>query len=229
VVSIPVPLAAAVERWRERGRPEQSPTVYSRRAWAEQLPEFGDVVEWLPVELDRAAVLDAVGQLAGAADWPLSSFVVTQIWGYGTRGYGPTRVRRVLDGAGGRARPALAEAVARVRAGSPEDGLAVLASEEHRLKGLGMSFATKFLFFMDPTQRALILDQFVADWLKEHAGLRLPLQPLSAEPYHRYLEAMSRWAEALGLPPARLEEVLIGEAAAMRRRSEWAVRSPETA
>jgi len=221
--AVPLPVQAAVARWRERGSPHQGATMYKREAWIQRFPEFHDVIAELPAELDRAAVSREVARLENAPDWPLSSFVVTQIWGYGTRGYGPARVRAVLDEAGERARPALAESVRRLRAGAPEDGLEVLAGEDHRLKGLGMSFATKFLFFMDPRRRALVLDDFVAGWLKDNAGLRLTLYPLSKRHYGRYLEAMHGWAHALGLEPAALEEVLFAEAANSRPRSDWSV------
>lgn len=220
---VPLSVQDAVRRWRERGRPGQGATVYKREVWIERLPEFSAVIAELPAELDRAAVLREVERLAAAPDWPVSSFVVTQIWGYGTRGYGPARVRAVLDEAGERARPGLAEAVRRLGAGTPEDGLEVLAGQEHRLKGLGMSFATKFLFFMDPHRRALVLDDFIAGWLKDNAGLRLTLHPLSKRHYGRYLEVMHAWSGALGLEPATLEEVLFAEAANSRPRSDWSV------
>jgi hypothetical protein len=219
---VPPAVRTAVERWRARGCPPQGPTSYNRVAWIERLPEFEAVIAQLPDDLDRGAVQAEVDRLAHSADWPLSSFVVTQIWGYGTRGYGPSRVRRVFDEAGARARPALAEAVARLRAGTPEDGLAVFESEKHKLKWLGTSFATKFLFFMDPQRRALVLDDFVAGWLNENAALRLTVQPLSSRHYATYLTAMHDWAGRLELPAATIEEVLFADAAKDRPRSDWA-------
>ena len=101
--------------------------------------------------------------------------------------------------------------------------MAVFERDEHKLKWLGMSFATKFLFFMDPHRRALVLDDFVAGWLNEHAGLRVRLYPLAARHYAAYLEAMYEWADRLELRPDALEEVLFAEAANERPRSDWAV------
>jgi hypothetical protein len=218
---VPRAVQEAVARWRDRGSPDQGPTMYRREAWMERLPRFRAVIADLPAELDRTAVSRELERLAAAPDWPLPSFVVTQVWGYGMRGYGPARVARVLTESGLRVVPALTEAVARLRVGAPEDALAVFEGDEHKLKYLGTSFATKFLFFMDPTRRALVLDDFVADWLNEHVGLRLRLQPISTGEYRRYLTAMYEWAAAQGLTPDKLEEIVFAAAADARPHSDW--------
>ncbi len=72
-------------------------------------------------------------------------------------------------------------------------------------------------------RRALVLDDFVADWLRVNARLRLLLRPVKPQHYAAYLNAMNNWATRLGLSASTLEEVLFAEAASERPRSEWAV------
>jgi hypothetical protein len=92
-----------------------------------------------------------------------------------------------------------------------------------RLPGLGPAFGTKFLYFCSPpgTCPALILDRLVADWLSEHAGLRLNQIRWSASTYLRYLTAMSGWADEMALPADKLE-VCIFMAAAADTGGQWA-------
>jgi hypothetical protein len=134
---VPQAVQEAVTRWRDRGSPDQGPTKYRREAWMERLPRLRAVIADLPAELDRAAVSRELERLAAAPDWPLPSFVVTQIWGYGTRGYRPARVARVLTEGGLRVVPALTEAVTRLRVGAPEDAIAVFEGGEHNLSTWG--------------------------------------------------------------------------------------------
>lgn len=218
---VPRAVEEAVSEWRRRGQPAQSPTSYPREAWADRFPEHRELITSLPERLDRAAVREAIAQLDAQPGWATRSFVVTQMWGYGQRGYGPSRVRQVLDDAAQRAEVALSEAAELVNREGPSAAFRAL-SETHKLKGLGTSFATKFLFFSDRSQRALILDDFIAEWLRENADTRLTLQPMHPDHYERYLDLMHGWAEALGLAPAELEEVLFTAGAGGRPRSSWA-------
>lgn len=109
--AIPVAVEEVVAEWRRRGMPRQSPTTYRRDAWAETFPEHRELIMSLPLELNRPAVREVIAKLDAGPAWAVRSFVVTQIWGYGDRGYGPSRVRRVLDDAEDRADSALAEAL----------------------------------------------------------------------------------------------------------------------
>ena len=84
-----------------------------------------------------------------------------------------------------------------------------------RLPGLGPAFGTKFLYFCSPPgDPALILDRLVADWLGEHAGLRLNQIRWSASTYLRYLTAMAGWADEMALPADKLEACIFMAAAA---------------
>jgi hypothetical protein len=124
-------------------------------------------------------------------------------------------VRRIIDTAGPDASDRLTAAVARVVADGPVAGFAALAGE-HRLERLGTSFATKFLFFMDPTGRALVLDEFVALWFRRRLGMRLRLHPMSPSDYGRYLDGMHAWADELGLSGEQLEAAVFTSAEADR-------------
>ena len=109
----------------------------------------------------------------------LPAFASAMVWGYGTAGYGPTRVRWVLTGVRGRATlhaPVLATvserlsaAVERVRTGGPIDAFRLMNNEGH-IKYLGGAFFTKWLYFAsavngaDDPAAAPILDKHVRDW-----------------------------------------------------------------
>lgn len=219
--AIPAAVEGSVAEWRRRGMPRQSPTTCRREAWAETFPEHRELIMSLPLELDRPAVREVIAKLDAGPSWAVRSFVVTQIWGYRNRGYGPSRVRRILDDAGDSADGALAEAATLANQDGPVAAFRALAGEL-KLRGLGTAFATKFLFFVDRNERTLILDDFIADWLRENADLRLTLQPMRSRDYERYLDLMHCWAEALGLAPTELEEVLFTAGAGDRPRSPWA-------
>lgn len=68
---------------------------------------------------------------------------------------------------------------------------------------------------------ALILDQLVAGWLKDNAGLRLNQLRWSARTYQRYLTAMSGWADELSVATDELE-VCIFSAEARKAGGQWA-------
>jgi hypothetical protein len=219
IPAAPQPVRDAVDAWRVRGGESQDPSRWARANWVGRFPEYADFLLALPDGLERHAVRRAIEASRGAPDFVMRAFLVSQIWGYGMRGYGPSRVRRILDTAGPAASDRLTAAVARVVEDGPVAGFAALAGE-HRLERLGTSFATKFLFFMDPTGRALVLDEFVALWFKRRLGLRLRLHPMSPADYGRYLEAMHAWAAELGLSGEELEVGVFAAAEADRLRAD---------
>jgi len=105
---------------------------------------------------------------------------------------------------------------------------ALASSDVARLKWLGPSFGTKFLYFRQPRPTktvALILDDFVAKWLAREVGFEVDPVPWSAANYTRYLEQMHAWAAALGIEPDELE-LCIFRAEAARRGSQWADVAP---
>ncbi len=215
----PDALQEAYDHWVQRGRPQQAPTRYRKDAWRRILPEHADLIDTLAEELDRATVRVEIARLGRDDRWPVPAFIITQIWGYGPNNLGPARVRRVLDAAGDQAPVGLAQAARRVTDEGAVAGFSALAGE-HRLTWLSTSFATKYLFFMDPSERALVLDEFVATWIGRHTGARLRLQPMNVRDYRLYLRLIDHWAQELGEHPSCLEQ-LIFETEATERGSAW--------
>ena len=123
--------------------------------------------------------VDALRDLC-AADLLTASF----IWGWGTAGYGPRRLRRIRSRAGDRLEPALRRVLDAVSkdavAPDPVAGYARLyggqASQDRaapgqepwsRLHGFGPAFFTKFLYFGRPRSPRKRLKP-AAGWRGEH-------------------------------------------------------------
>jgi hypothetical protein len=213
---VPVGLRDAVEAWRAEGQPPQNAVAYDRQRWIAALPEHAAILRALPDGLDRQATRGTVEATLAAGD-VLDAFVVSQIWGYGRSGYGPFRVRQILD------QP---EAALHVHASydalcddGPVAGFAAF-SGEHRLRGLGPAFFTKFMYLADPSQRALILDEYVLTWLRERAEVKLSRNARPAD-YARYLEVVGGWSAELDVPAEAVERLIFTAEAMTRPRSTW--------
>lgn len=130
---------------------------------------------------------DYVHERAGGD--PVELFLLSMAWGYGTVGYGPSRVSRIL-----RQPSAPSELAAIVRAtrehGAEEGWKALLHT--HRIKYFGMAFGTKLLYFAgystESRPRPLILDAFVRRALHKLTDLDMPSKGLvHLDDYRRYL------------------------------------------
>jgi Putative 8-oxoguanine DNA glycosylase OGG-like protein len=181
------------------------------------IPESADVVRSLPERLNRAETRRVVSRLLDEDDIG-AAFLVSQIWGYGRRGYGPHRVRRILS---------QDHAIEHLRAAygvlcrdGPISAFATF-SGEHRITGLGPAFFTKFMYFADPNRSALVLDEYVADWLGEHAGMKLVLYPARPSAYREYWNLMQRWAIELEIAADEVEQLIFSSEAVTRPRNEW--------
>jgi hypothetical protein len=177
----------------------------------------------LPEHLDRTAVGQACVHASVSQAEAERSFLAVMAWGYGRVGYGPFRVRRVLDAVSD-ARIQLQAAAGAAAQGRPVDAYACLGDHgAARLPYLGPAFATKFLYFCCSTGRrpALILDRLVSRWLRENAGLAFNEARWSVSTYTRYLETMAGWAGELALAADELE-VCIFSARTRLGDSQWA-------
>jgi hypothetical protein len=149
------------------------------------------------------------------------AFVTAMVWGYGRVGYGPYRTARVLceNPAAG---ATLRDIAALVRNEGGPAAFAWLA--DHRLRYLGVAFATKYLHFAGDGQGkppALILDRLVRDWLREHTGWRVSLA-WDVDDYRRYVEMVTRWAAGLGASsPSQVEYLMFADAASGRSPNQW--------
>jgi hypothetical protein len=178
----------------------------------------------LPEHLDRTAIRQACVHASMSPADAERSFLAVMAWGYGRVGYGPFRVRRVLDAAPN-AGVQLQAAAGAAAEGRPVEAYACLGDHgAARLPYLGPAFGTKFLYFCSSTGRrpALILDRLVARWLRENVGLAFNEVRWSVSTYTRYLETMAGWADELALAADQLE-VCIFSLQARLGDSQWAV------
>ena len=229
---VPEPIRRLVAHWVAEGKPVQAPTPWRRELWLRDFPANAAALRLLPEGLDRAALRAACVEAKSSNDRALAAFLAVMAWGFGDSvGYGRYRTGRIIE-----SRP---DTAARLRTvatildseGGALPGYRALASPEvGRLKGLGPSFGTKFLYFCQPHPTktvALILDDFVAKWLARQVGFEVDPVPWSAANYARYLDQMHAWAATLGIEPDELE-LCIFRAEAARRGSQWADVAPPT-
>lgn len=169
--------------------------------WIDALGGYGGVLEQLPGEIDRVNGRAFALACSESRDGAVAAFIASQIWGYGANGYGPFRLRQAL------AYPdlpaILVQARARVQSDDPVGAFRVLCVER-QVAHVGAAFGSKFLFFVDPHGRALILDRVVRGWLTEHAGLRLRGDRDERE-YAVWLRAASEWAATLKVSVEQVE------------------------
>jgi hypothetical protein len=222
VAVIPHPLRRVVNDWRAAGSHSQDGIVWPRQRWTDRFPSHAAMFALLPDRLSRPVVRRAC---LGAADSPAAAenaFLAVMAWGYGNVGYGPFRVRRLIDASPG-AGAQLQAAASKVADGTPVKAYELLGDTgASRLVGLGPAFGTKFLYFCSPTGRppALILDRLVAAWLRGNTDLSLNETRWSVWTYERYLETMFAWADELGVAADELEACIFS-AQAVLVGSQW--------
>ncbi len=180
-------------------------------------------------KISRGDVLD-IGERVREGTSPATELLVTSfVWGWGTTGFGPSRLRGILDAAGERLEPSLQRALAaafkETDAPDPIAGYAYLyggymsnesdtraapgAQEWARLWGYGPAFFTKLLYFAVPG--ALILDNRLANAVHDLSGLRRLVssagrsRPWTPYRYAVYLQWMRQTAAAAGVEPELLE------------------------
>jgi hypothetical protein len=179
--------------------------------------------------ISRGDVLD-IGRQARAGTRPASALLVASfVWGWGTAGYGPRRLRDILTAAGDRLESALRRALdaadadpaspdpvagyARLYGGDDYPDRAAPGREPwSRLRGYGPAFFTKFLYFSTPG--ALILDNRLANAVHDLSQMPHLItehgQSLAWAPYRYsvYLHWMTQTAQAIGVEQDLLELTL---------------------
>lgn len=222
LAQVPDTLRDAARLWKAAGGNEQPPSRWSPSLWQHQFPEHADYLSALPQPIGRADVAVRCAAAPEGPDQATKAFITAMIWGYGTVGYGWFRTRRVLtdnDGAGEKL--ATVARIARDQGGPA--AFAWLAERPHRLHGLGVAFATKYLFFCAEgghAQPALVLDRLVRNWMSRNLDWELSLE-WDVEDYHEYVNTMSAWAQELDLKPGDLEMLVFQLAANADPRSLW--------
>jgi len=217
---IPDDLLSTAMRWQQAGRPPQRGSSWSLRSWQDGLPEQSDFLATVPNPIDRASAISLCRRAGDEPAAAVHGFVAAMLWGYGMVGYGPFRTARVLHDNDAAAERLQHAAVLARDDGGPAafDWLA-----RHRLRWLGVAFATKYLYFCAATGSAtpaLVLDQLVRDWLADHADWRLSREWNVAD-YRAYVTTVCAWGVELGLPPPDVEMLIFTLAVAALPASQW--------
>ena len=207
---------------------------FSKRHWLDRLP---DKRLW-PVILDdcpqvgswprvNRRIVFTVAEPATTPDAAIRLYVAAAVWGVGLRARNVTRrIWALADGQ--EVGKKLAGAVDLLLTEGPVAAYAALADGACRVKHLGPSFFTKFLYFAgwDRTsgdRQPLILDRYVTFALNELAGLGwTPYGGWTADHYDRYLDYANGWAERWcgGVPPDVVEQTLFEHGRQIARKRE---------
>lgn len=221
---IPHAVVRICERWDAEGRPAQAAAVWQRDRWMAAMPDHARMLRDLPTSLDRSIVRQLVRDEPATTRGMFEAMVIVYAWGWSVTSVGVTRAQSALGAGVERLGSALLAAREAMRLGGPLDGYVALAGP-HRVRGLGPSFGSKFLYFASPKNgRALILDQLVADWLAREQALSLNATRWSVRAYAAYLSAMDEWSSELGISSHQLEEIIFTEEATRRGLATWSAR-----
>jgi hypothetical protein len=208
---VPVPnrLRELLGRWDSEGRQPQSGIGWNRSTWLASLREHQDLLAELPDRLDRDHVTERGRRADEGEDEAVQAFVTAMVWGYGRVGYGAFRTARVLRENDDAPR-VLREVALKTRRDGGAEAFEWL--KQHRLRYLGVSFATKYLFFCSDAEAApaLVLDQRVQRWLRQHADCHVSLD-WKVEDYRRYLCLVTTWARELDLRPDEVEYLMFAD------------------
>jgi hypothetical protein len=196
-------------------------------AW-DQMPGLPDGVPRTG-RVSRGDVFDIAEQVRVRARPATDLLVASFIWGWGAAGYGPRRLRDIINAAGNQLEPSLQRALDAVNADrdapEPVAGYTCLYGGSDypdraapgqrpwaRLRGYGPAFFTKFLYFSTPG--SLILDNRLANAVYNLSQLPHLVtenrQSLNWTPYRYsvYLHWMNQTAQAVGVEPDLLELTL---------------------
>jgi hypothetical protein len=217
---VPPALRDLLTRWETTGRPSQRGSIWSLQPWQLAFPEHGEYLASLPNPINRVDAVEACREAHLGPDAAVRGFLAAMIWGYGRVGYGPYRTARVLNETPGAA-DSLAKAASVARDNGGPAAFEWLA--QNHLLGLGVAFATKYLFFCAPAgdgPPALVLDRLVRGWLARNADWSLRLD-WRVPDYRDYVETVTAWASELGCDPSEIEYLMFAAAASSDSTSQW--------
>lgn len=217
---VPDALRLALASWDNRGRPAQTGSTWSLAGWQRTLPTYASTLASLPNPIARPDVAALAADGDRSIDAATDSFIAAMVWGYGRVGYGAFRTAQVLGGNPHVLRT-LFEVARRTKVHGGPDAFEYLS--RNRLHGLGVAFATKYLYFCSvgsTATPALVLDRLVRNWLAEHAGWRISLD-WRVHAYREYVQTVSVWAKELGLQPAEVEYLVFSDQVSTDPLSQW--------
>lgn len=193
---------------------------FSAKRWRDELP---DPALWPPElntapdsegwhHVDRRTVFE-IGKRAAEPLGAAQTLVAADVWGTGTKARGRSRCLKVFGQGAEAVGNVLAAAAQRLRDDGPQAAYSYLHRDSrNRIKYLGPSFGTKFLYFSGYNRchgdrQPLILDDNVAAALSRLCGLTVP-------EYAEYLSLAHDWATDWQTTPDVIERVLfsIGKA-----------------
>lgn len=226
---LPVPsrLRELLRRWDAGGRQPQGGMGWNRSTWLASLTEHQEFLAELPDQVRRDDVTKrALGAGEDEAE-AVQAFVAAMVWGYGRVGYGAFRTARVLR-ENAEAPRILREVASKTRRDGGAEAFGWL--KQHRLRYLGVSFATKYLFFCSDADAApaLVLDRRVQRWLGRHADCHVSLD-WNVEDYRRYLCLVTTWARELTLRPDEVEYLMFADGSQQLTAQEVSEESDEFA
>ncbi len=206
-------LVKLVESWKANGSPRQEGFDWtsSRKNWLEAFPEHSNFISTLAFEIDR----EAVRNVCNSEKYDISQkFLTVMIWGYGDRGYGPYRVRQMLNQE--HAVHVLSQVYALSQEGNAKGAYDFL--RKNRIRILGPSYGSKFITFCTPREAgAPIYDSLIAMWVKEFAeeefsGVTTSSESWNLKTYSRYWDWVKEHSDKLKCYPDEIELVLFRDA-----------------
>lgn len=222
---VPVALRELAHRWTRDGRPPQPGSHWSLNSWSALFPQDQPFLATLPNPIDREAATRLCRQADASPAEARRSFLAAMIWGYGSVGYGAYRTAKVLS-----ENEAATERLHHVARLAMTDGgpIAFAWLARNRLHGLGVAFATKYLFFCAASDGkvppAAVLDRLVRGWLREKADWTLRLDWCVPD-YRVYVETLVEWGEKLQLSPAHVEYLMFQDARTAEPTNQWSGRA----
>lgn len=203
---------------------DEQAVPFKRDSWRSKIPDFDDIISELPGDtISRREIFRRFSGIPpqlvpcdAAVQAELKKlFVWSMLWGYGVRGYGATRVAKML------ATPNLGQILCRVSV-ECYYGVFLKAYDtlNSQVQNLGPAFATKFLYFLSAplghSIKPLIFDSVVVetlrtldwpDWCPDFVAKGTsPLRASGA--YGQYLIWLHNWAFHLRCRPDQLEYFL---------------------
>jgi hypothetical protein len=223
-ISVPAALRKLTSDWNERGRPQQVGIEWPRDRWRLAFPDQEKLWGQLPERLDRSAVRAFASMAVESEEAAETALIATLTWGFGWVGYGPHRADKMLISTPESRRHLKAVAVL----ARDSDAMAAYRglAGEHRVKGLGVAFGTKYVTFCQPagaTPTALIHDELVSSWLAANGRADLRAGNWSPPTYEAYLSQMHDWAGELRITAEEVE-FLIFQSEADDRGNQWSSR-----
>lgn len=198
--------------WIESGRTEQEGFDWSkgRERWNQAFPKYKVHFSSIPNLIDRKHVRSAFESEIDIT----AKFLTSMIWGYGDRGYGPFRVTKMFEQSNYKS--ILSKVFELSASGKPLEAYKFL--ESNRIKNLGPSFSTKFIYFSTPREvGAPIFDSYIAKWIAHQAierfvSLSVTSERWSLKTYSEYWHWATEISSRHKILPDELELIIFREA-----------------